>query len=143
MKEVRMDLWQAHKEGKWCVITTNGFVKKNGEAVMGAGTAYQAKSRYPTLPSRLGEYIQAMGNTVFHFPDCKILTLPVKDNWWEEAKIPLIITSCKRLKDVMLVVGIEEVYMPRPGCGNGGLRWDEVFPAINPILDDRFTVVNL
>lgn len=31
--------------------------------------------------------------------------------------------------------------LARPGCGNGGLRWDVVKSLIEPLLDDRVTIV--
>ena len=37
--------------------------------------------------------------------------------------------------------GWGEVVLPRPGCGFGGLGWDEVGPLLVPRLDDRFLVV--
>ena len=36
---------------------------------------------------------------------------------------------------------LDKVYMARPGCGNGQLKWEDVKPLIAPILDDRFIVV--
>ena len=39
------------------VITTNGFTKSNGEAVMGRGIAEQFKNAYPELPRVLGSKI--------------------------------------------------------------------------------------
>lgn len=45
-------------------ITTNGFVKNNGNAVMGRGCAKMAAARWPELPAKLGEHIRTIGNTV-------------------------------------------------------------------------------
>ncbi len=36
---------------------------------------------------------------------------------------------------------LDKVYLVRPGCGNGQLKWEDVKPLIAPILDDRFIVV--
>lgn len=33
------------------------------------------------------------------------------------------------------------VLLPQPGTGNGRLKWEDVKPVIEPILDDRFVVV--
>jgi len=46
VKEVDGNLWEI--EADWRVITTNGFVKKDGRAVMGRGVARQALQRYLT-----------------------------------------------------------------------------------------------
>lgn len=45
-------------------ITTNGFVKNNGEAVMGMGIAKQMAEKFPELPTLLGRAIRANGNCV-------------------------------------------------------------------------------
>ena len=47
-------------------ITTNGFVKKNGEAVMGRGCAAQAKKMLVGVDKALGSAIKRAGNRVQH-----------------------------------------------------------------------------
>ena len=63
------------------VITTNGFTKSNGEAVMGRGIAEQFKSAYPEFPRILGSKLIQEGNNV-HFlkqlGKTKIYSFPVK-----------------------------------------------------------------
>jgi len=158
------DLWAAAKEenADAIVITTNGFVKKNGEAVMGRGIALEAKNAYPDLPKSLGSMINKHGNKVFgfYFGSIWLFTVPVKPTvgpngepgWRAKAQIPLIEDSIKQLVGAEPYYGlmrnisdsmntlIEKIYMPRPGCGNGGLKWEVVKPIIEPYLDDRFTV---
>jgi len=46
-------------------ITTNGFVKRSGRAVMGAGVAKQAADRWHDLDSRVGDLLQIWGDQVF------------------------------------------------------------------------------
>ena len=43
-------------------ITTNGFIKRDGTAVMGKGCAYVAKQRYPNIEKRLATNIISEGN---------------------------------------------------------------------------------
>jgi hypothetical protein len=43
-------------------ISTNGFVKKSGEAVMGRGCAQEAKKRWPGIEYELGRCIRQRGN---------------------------------------------------------------------------------
>lgn len=137
MFEQRGNLWSYHNEGHWICITTNGFVKKNGECVMGRGCAKEAAERYPELPKLLGQQIKKLGNQLILFPEMRIITFPVKHNWWEEADPDLIRSSCKEL--VQLVIAgwsdYERVYLPRPGVGNGKLDWDTV---VKPILLEEF-----
>lgn len=45
-------------------ITTNGFIKANGEAVMGRGCALEAAQAFPNVPKLLGALITSKGNRV-------------------------------------------------------------------------------
>lgn len=184
MKEIVGDIWSVRVrevqakyttriKHDWVVITTNGYFKKNGEAVMGRGIAKQAALKHPSLPEMLGGAIKEYGNKVFWYPLYNILTFPVKHNWWEKADIDLIEESCKQLVDVVersnkiyqpalkdggkqihAIGTLKEfipkewglavtppIYMVRPGCGNGGLNWQDVRPVCEKYLDDRFVVV--
>jgi len=140
MKEITGDIWDWHDAGFWIVVTTNGVIKRDGSCVMGRGIARQAKRRFPRLPFELGAKIEAHGNVVFSFPRYRIYTLPTKHNWWERADLDLIVFGCRQL--VESAPASQVVYLVRPGCGNGGLAWDDVQPAIASILDDRFVVIN-
>ena len=51
-------------KGDAICITTNGIVKSNGDAVMGAGIALQAAQIYPQLPKKLGSLLKEHGNHV-------------------------------------------------------------------------------
>ena len=46
------------------------------------------------------------------------------------------------LIDLVIEHGFDTVVLPRPGCGNGGLRWQDVRPLLGLSLDDRFIVVD-
>ena len=67
MREIEGDIWDFHKAGFFIVIPTNGFIKNDGECVMGRGLAYEAKRRFPDLPLELGKRIREYGNVVFVF----------------------------------------------------------------------------
>jgi hypothetical protein len=136
VKTAKGDLWKYPAD--WRIITTNGFVKKNGEAVMGRGTAWQAKTRYPELARRFGEFLNNRGNHVGIFEDIKLLTMPTKHHWIDDSDLLLIERSCVELASLPYQ---ETFVLPTPGCGNGKLLWSEVKLIIEPILDDRFTVL--
>ncbi len=142
MIETIGDIWNHHGSGKWIVITTNGYVTRVGNCVMGRGTALQASKRFPNLPKELGDKIAVNGNHSYTFAKYRIITFPVKRNWYEAAAPHLIQRSVDELIANADALHLTEVYMPRPGCGNGGLRWDAVRPLLEP-LDGRFRVVNL
>jgi hypothetical protein len=141
MREFRQSIWYFHKKGHYVVVTTNGTIKKNGSGVMGRGIAAQAAKRYPELPAILGEHIKKNGNVVGLDEQHKIIFFPVKHDWWEAADIALIEKSAKEL--AVLAENLDgKIYSVRPGCGNGGLLWDDVKDIIEPYFGDRIFLVN-
>jgi len=144
--ELQKDLWEIHsslKDDEYCVITTNGFVKKSNEAVMGRGCAYEATKKFPGIAKRLGELLNSSGNQPYVMPDLKLITFPVTHNWYQDADRGIIINSLLLLKDVMSVYSMKKVYLPRPGVGNGRLSWDSVRPLVEKYFDgdERLVVV--
>ena len=141
MKEAIGELFD-QKDFDCIAITTNATLKKNGEVVMGRGCALQAKTRWSGFALMLGKLIHAYGNHVFPVSrrDSKmVVSFPVKHNYWEEADIELIKRSCTELME--LLEGKATCVMPRPGCGNGKLKWEDVKPVIEPLLGDNVTVI--
>jgi hypothetical protein len=129
------------------VITTNGDVTDAGKCVMGRGVAEQARDRYPGIDKQLGHLIDVWGNRPFrlHYDRSArvwIATFPVKRHWRERADPDLIRQSALKLVEIADKFHWHEVVMPRPGCGNGRLRWSDVQPILEPILDDRFVVLD-
>ena len=139
------DLWDVPADVR--VLTTNGFVKADGRAVMGRGVAAQARDRYPEIEADLGRLLKVAGNHAFLLPTHTrgwgflLATFPVKHRWMEDADVRLIEQSARELVGLANVYGWQRVVLPRPGCGNGRLRWEDVRPRIEDILDKRFTVV--
>jgi hypothetical protein len=142
MKEIYGDLWNAASDLR--VISTNGIVRKDGACVMGRGCAYEAKTRFPGIEFRLGELLQEHGNRVLRlgrYGGTMISSFPVKHHWKQEADPILIRRSAKQLVKIADKFGHERVIIPRPGCGNGKLRWSDVRPILAEVLDDRFAVI--
>lgn len=146
MREVVGDLWTWDDPPGSVVarvITTNGTVKKDGTAVMGAGVAEQAVELFGDgLPKWLGAQIAEFGNHMHAARPSPsrpywLLTLPVKKEWRNKADIGLIVQSAQQLHLWVLAMldGGGTIVLPRPGCGNGGLKWDIVKPVLAPILD--------
>jgi len=130
------------------VITTNGTVKNNGEAVMGRGCAREAADMWPRLPGYLGKRLARFGNHVFDLGTWDqvdyLLSFPVKYHWRDAADLDLIGRSAYQLATVATAIGVKCVVMPRPGCGNGRLDWegfDGVKVHLQAILSDRFHVI--
>jgi hypothetical protein len=154
MIEHRTDLWAAGATADAVVITTNGTITGRGLGVMGRGCALEAANRYNaqhttpgrrpvTLQRRLGHYLTAYGNHVGVLvppPPWTLVVFPVKHEWMELADLALIQQSAYELIALADRLEWRRVVLPRPGCGNGGLTWDQVQPLLWD-LDDRFVVV--
>lgn len=154
-------------ETEAAVVTTNGQRKRDGKAVMGAGIAKYVRDNCRTQRLRtlghmdtepfdetLGRHLAAYGNRAFWMGQCTcstrkdgttvaILTMPTKHDWRNDSDLGLIVQSARQLVELADWKGLTKVYLPRPGCTNGKLDWEStVKPAIECILDDRFTVVS-
>jgi hypothetical protein len=184
MQVIRKDIFSLEDFDAIC-ITTNGFVKRSGAAVMGAGVAKQAKKRWPYIDYQVGENIDLFGNVPFlltverdgaiyirdrtYEVPYHVLTFPVKpskgvcepnrDNlvpwarsrydpgqevpgWHLKADLKLIEQSADELEQLVDHYGWQKVAVPAPGCGNGGLTWEEVRPVLEKFFDQRFFVTN-
>lgn len=142
MQIINGDIWDFHKQGYWIVIPTNIVCKQNGEAVMGAGLALEAKQRFPLLPTLLGEKIREKDtlDVVFFFNNEKIVTLPTKYHWREKSNLPLMEQGIIDL--AYSKVHASPIYLPQLGCGNGNLDWEtQVEPIMEKHLSDDFIVV--
>ena len=100
--------------------------------------------RFAGIAKILGDQIQQWGNDVHIVSVTRngnlsshLIAFPVKHNWWEKADLELIRKSAdalhkwtrdpefKRMKFVLV----------RAGCGNGGLRWEDVQPILSNLPD--------
>jgi len=142
MIEIQGNLWDFYgRSHTHVVITTNGYVTKDDRAVMGRGCARQAADRWPHLPAELGSLLKTYGNKVCLLSPV-IFTFPVKHHWKERADLKLIASSAEQLVLHTMPDPTLTMVLPRPGCGNGGLHWDQVRPVLAPILGDQFLVID-
>lgn len=142
MKEIFGNLWDF--DGILC-ITTNGTLRKDGACVMGKGVAYQATQRFPNIAYVIGGNTKLQGSHVQLLPHWKLITFPVKHNWWEKADLDLISQSTQELLDLNTSLLADprwayNIYLPRPGCGNGQRTWKEVKPIVAVLPDNVFLV---
>jgi hypothetical protein len=142
--EVNADLWTVAADVR--CVTTNGTVTSDGRNVMGGGCAREAADRYPLLAHLYGDLITACGNHVFLVhasPAVALVMFPVKHEVQLRAEVSLIERSAHELIALADVYGWERIALPRPGSGLGGLSWDDdVRPALEPWLDDRFVLID-
>lgn len=145
MKEIVGNLWDYYDHDHILVITTNGTVKRDGSVVMGRGCALEAKTRIKGIDKYLGKMVENFGNHVHILTDKPlpvVVAFPVKHEWWERADIKLIERSAHELVELWHNGWThKEVVLPRPGCGNGGLKWETVAPLLQTILPEEFVVV--
>ena len=117
----------------------------NTEGVMGKGIALQFKKKYPEMfedyqrackegqvqPGRMHVY-----ERLDLFNPRYIINFPTKRQWRTPSSIEDINTGLNALAGVIRKRGIKSIALPALGCGNGGLDWSEVLPAIRSALAD-------
>ena len=84
------------------LVTTNSFVKRSGELVMGRGAAAQAARLWPTLPATAGRYtdhLKAYGVRILAGigQDRHVGLFQVKYHFMDMADLGLIEESCMQL----------------------------------------------
>lgn len=151
MKEVIGNLWdQSSKNPYWIVIPCNGFWKKDGTAIMGAGVAKEAADLFPGLSAYFGGLLQKYGNIVLPLgswgqEEETLISFPTKQHWREPSNLRLIEQSCRQLYELWQETDnpyIITVFLPRVGCGSGGLSWDQVKPVLEKyFVNDQFVIV--
>lgn len=149
MRYVTGNMWEKRiKESLFgfVVVTTNLCVRNDGQAVMGAGVAKDAAIKYPWLPTALGKHIRTLGEQLYiEYP---VICLPTKTDWKLQSDLALIERGCIQLamfaRTLDAVCSDTYIYLPKLGCGLGGLDWEkQVRPVVDSILEgDRFVLVS-
>lgn len=147
MKEIKGDMFKNNICGYDAIcITTNGIIKNNGKAVMGAGVAKICRDKYKGSDINLANTLKKNGNHVnifFLHEGLFIISFPTKNNWRDKSDIDLIKRSALELEELVNKCKFERVLLPRPGCTNGKLNWEDVKAVIEPILSDKITIISL
>lgn len=155
MIEVFGDIWSYYDSNRsdFVCITTNGCVKHDGSLVMGRGIAAQAKSLFPGIDYVMGERVKRFGNHVHFYYNIErktiqrrrfynLISFPTKfDDYRANSDIVLIKKSAEELNEAALKFPTEIFILPRPGCSNGGLNWEDVKPVID-FLPDNVLVID-
>lgn len=166
MKERKADLFETiYEDGVDAIcITTNGHFTKQGHAVMGGGCAGVCARRWPKTSQRLGKMLKTMAQNVPYVIGCLdesgkyleptramikekkckvvIFSYPTINQLIDGANLQLIKQSAVIIKDYADQFDLKNIICPRPGVGIGGLKWADVKPELEKILDDRFTMVS-
>ena len=113
-----------------------------GASPMLHGCARQAAKRFPDLPAVLGRLIEEHGNHV-HLLREGLVSFPVEHGWMEVPDPRLIARSGRELRRLADRHPWPKIVVPRPGCGGGGLVWqEEVRPLLEEPFDGRFCVIH-
>ena len=158
-----VDLW---RQNNIVCITTNGFVKKSGEGVLGRGNALAMAKEIQELPKTLGDHIIKNGNVVGVIYN-RVISFPVKPvtcewddalphmqqkfkkgdeiaGFWCRAKLDIIENSLHQLINLLNYYKTsKDIYLPMPGVGNGDLSIKEVQPIIERYPDNRIIYCSL
>ena len=69
---------------------------------------------------------------------------PIKlPGWMGKSTTDLIMSSCQELVKLTNAMPWDRVVLPKPGCANGGLSWEQdVRPIVSNLLDDRFLIID-
>jgi hypothetical protein len=136
------------------VITANSIVKKNGELVMGAGAAKQAKDRIPGIALEAGNAVlrssvNAPEGLFYGFTFVRRPTIDrvglglfqVKYHWDDPARLDLISSSAEYFATHAFFFPDVNFRMNFPGIGNGKLNYDDVLPLLRSMEDqDNVTI---
>lgn len=167
MRERKQDLFEIILEPEIdaVCITTNGNYSRQGLAIMGGGCARVAAEKWQQLPINLGKCLKTHGNNIPYIIGatnelgdyieldhqmivnkeykCLIFSFPTINSLNDGgASLDLIKRSAVLMMDYANSYKLKGVVCARFGSGIGGLNWyDEVFPVVKDILDDRFIVV--
>ena len=145
------NIWSPDFDGFWRCITTNVGWRKNGENVMGAGLAKQAKDRYPNLPMAYGKHCREFmePHYPYFFEEGKILCLPSKTlnerdphlSWQENSDFGLIKSSYLMLK-WWSDEETDKYVAPLLGTRNGGLDKNLILELVkNYKFNDNVTIL--
>ena len=136
MKEQTCNLWTTRADYR-CIPTT-GATNPDGTAMLSSGIAAEAARQFNGLDVDLGRLLTSSGNHV-HRLRPGLLSFPVQQFAWAKPNLQIIGRSAREL---MAIVGDSLTLLPRPGCDEGGLPWEEVAKVLADLPDNIIVVVH-
>lgn len=112
----------------------------NTDGVMGKGIALAAKNQYPEMYEK---YRSLCENGLLDVgklwiwrgsPDHNILCFPTKKHWRNKSQIEWIEQGLIKFTKIYQQKRVGSTAFTKLGCGNGGLRWQDVGPIMEKYL---------
>lgn len=114
----------------------------NCVGVMGAGIAYQFKTRFPKMyedyVDKCKQYKVRVGKPYLYQEldmGVSILNFPTKVHWKHPSELGYIKNGLKYFVKKFPRWDIQSIAFPALGCGKGGLDWEEVRPIMELYLE--------
>jgi O-acetyl-ADP-ribose deacetylase (regulator of RNase III) len=117
----------------------------NTVGVMGKGIALMFREEFPENFKRYAAACKAKKVRVGHMFVTErhdlmgpswIVNFPTKQHWRQPTKLEWVVDGLEELHSVIREKAIKSIAVPPLGCGNGGLEWSVVQPAIEEALGD-------
>jgi hypothetical protein len=119
------NIWDDHAAGQYAVIPTNTVVKANGEAVMGAGLAKQARDKFEGLATRYGAHLrdaEINGTTAMMIDhENRLILIPTKTDWRLPSSVEQVDAALSELSTLDLPMSV-----PNLGAGKGQVALGDV-----------------
>lgn len=123
------------------LVTTNSFVRSNGELVMGRGAAAELRRHMPNAERIFGTKVWARSQRRSNLQtDYGVIVCPpygifqAKHHWGKPAVPELIAYSVSCLQSIAR--NYHSISLNYPGIGNGGLTREAVWPLIQGLPDN-------
>ena len=138
LQEINQNVWDiADDKSIICILTNNSII--NNRNVMGAGIAKEALDRNPDLDKKCANCIV---DNIFTLgidkqTNATLFRFPTKNDVWYDSNLSVIENSLRELVYAARLNKSYKIYLPRPGCGCGGLNWEsQVKPLCEKYLNN-------
>lgn len=151
MKEFFSDYEDELYTNNWDAIccTINQVLTQDGRLVMGAGVAKILRDFDKQIEYDWGHKLKIQQNKGLvsllvsnYYEMWHCIGFPTKYHWKNPSDLKLIEKSAKYLRLFCDQMDLQKILLPKPGCSNGGLKWIDVKPVLEPVLDERFFILD-
>lgn len=140
-------MWYSLTNYDYVLVTTNSFIKKDGDLVMGRGAAKEAAGKFPGLARAAGNYVRDVcGHLGTYHCEPQIMyahdtyttlgIFQVKKHFKDDADLGLIKESADSLNKLFRDSPHLKVALNFPGIGNGNLKREEVIWTLEELPDN-------